>query len=302
MRIGTTVIHDIRGSEDGFTLVELLVATAMALVVFAVTLSTLAVFNDSSQTLTHRNDSQNQARLAVDQIVGQLRNTMSSTAAPGLVLRATSYDLVFQTIVGSSGQTELLRYCVPPDPAPGSSAAEALIAQAQTPAPATIPWSAGACPDPAYGSTVLVPGVTNRFQGAARPVFSYNGGTAPSDLTTINSVGIDLFVNTTRADPNNEFELQSSALLRNAQSPVAAFTWSQGASGTVVLDAGASYAPPGNSLQYAWTCKTSAGATVGTSTASTFEWSPGAGTYKVTLTVTDGAGLQSSITQTVTVS
>ncbi len=154
---------------------------------------------------------------------------------------------------------------------------------------------------------MLVAHVTNRYRGAARPVFTYNGGTAPSDLTTIRSIGIDLFVNTTPADSNNEYELQSSALLRNAQRPpIAAFTWSQGASGTVVLDGGASYSPSDDPLTYAWGCATSTGTAVSCpSTGSTFAWkpSPGLGVYTVTLTVTDQAGLQSTppYTGTVTV-
>lgn len=295
-------IHDIRRSEGGFTLVELLVATTMALIVFAATLSTLAVFNDTSQALDHRNGSQNQARLAVDQIVSRLRNTSSSSSAPSFVERANPYDLVFQTVPVSGGQAALVRYCVPDDPAPGSSATEALIEQT---APSTSSLPTTACPDPAYGSSVLVAHVTNRRLGAARPVFTYNGTTAPSDLTTIKSIGVDLFVNTHPADSNNEYELQSSALLRNAQAPpVASFTWSQGASGTVVLDGGTSYSTADDPLTYAWRCKTSAGASVDcSSSGSTFAWTPnpGLGTYTVTLTVTDQAGLQSAFTSTVTV-
>lgn len=288
-------IHATPRSEDGFTLIELLVATMMALIVFAVTLSTLGVFNDTTQTLTHQNDSQNQARLGVDQIVSQLRNVANSATLPTFIERASSYDLVFQTVSVSGGSSELVRYCVPPDPAPGSPATEALIEQTQTPAPSTIPWSA-ACPDTAYGSSVLVGHVTNVYQGAARPVFTYNGGSAPSGLTTIKSIGIDLFLNRTPADSNDEYTLQSSALLRNAQSrPVAAFTWSQGASGKVNIDAGASYSPSGDVLKYTWSCATSTGTAVNCpSSTSTFTWSPGLGTYTVTLRVTDQVGLQSA--------
>jgi type II secretory pathway pseudopilin PulG len=297
-------IPDIRRSDEGFTLVELLVATTMALIVFAVTLSTLGVFNDTSQALTHRNDSQNQARLAGDQIVSQLRNAASSSSARSFVERAGPYDLVFQTVSVAGGSSALVRYCVPADPAPGTPATEELIQQTQSPATSTIPWST-ACPDTASGSSVLVGNLTNRYRGAARAVFTYNGGSAPSDLTTIQSIGIDLFVNTTPADSNNEYELQSSALLRNAQPPpVAAFTWSQGASGTVVLDGGSSYSPSDQPLTYAWSCAKGGSAVSCPSSGSTNTWTPtsGTGTYTVSLTVTDQAGLPSTpFTSTVTV-
>jgi type II secretory pathway pseudopilin PulG len=294
--------RDTPRSEDGFTLVELLVATTMALVVFAVTLSTLAVFNDTTQTLTHQNDSQNQARLGIEQIVSQLRNVVGSTAVPSFVERATPYDLVFQTVSVSGGQSQLVRYCVPPDPSPGSLVTEELIAQHTAPSTSIPPTTA--CPDPAYGpSSVLVGHVTNRYQGRARQVFTYNGSaTPPSDLTTIKSIGIDLFVDTTPSASYNESELQSSALLRNAeQPPVAAFTWSSGQSG-ITLDAGSSYSPSNDPLTYAWSCKTSAGVVVSCpSTGSTFAWSPAAGTYKVTLTVTDQEGLQNTTSPPTTV-
>jgi len=289
-------------SEDGFTLVELLVATAMALIVFAVTLSTLAVFNDHTQNLTQQNDSQNQARLGIDQIVSQLRNVATSTTPPGFVERATPDDLVFQTISVAAGVStvERVRYCVPSAAAPAS---EPLVVQTQTTVTAAIPWSASQCPDTSGGltSAVLIPSVTNVHRGIA--VFSYDGGSgalaaAPSDLTSIRSVGINLYVNPEPGVASDEYEQQSSALLRNAQSaPTAAFTWSQGASGYVNLDAGASYSPSGELLTYAWSCTPAC-----SSSAPTFTWNSGTGTKTVKLTVTDQDGFSTSVTHTVTVS
>src|SRR5579875_241177 len=294
---------DIRSSEDGFALVELLVATAMALVVFAVTLTVLGVFNDHTEGLTQQNDSQNQARLGIDQIVSQLRNVASASTPPSFVERATSNDLVFQTMSVAAGVStiERVRYCVPSTAAPAS---EPLIVQTQTTLTPTIPWSASLCPDTSGGSTsaVLIPHVTNVHRGVA--VFSYDGdsgalGAAPADLTAIRSIGIDLLVNPEPGFASDEYELRSSVLLRNAQSaPTAAFTWSQGASGEVNLDAGASYSPSGEALSYAWSCAPTACA----SAASTFTWHSGIGTKTVKLTVTDQAGYSTSVQHTVTVS
>lgn len=290
-------------SEDGFTLVELLVATTMALVVFAVTLSTLAVFNDTTQTLTHQNTSQNQTRLGIEQIVSQLRNVASSSTPPSFVERATPDDLVFQTISVAAGVSTVqrVRYCVPSAAGP---ATEPLIVQTQTTLTAAIPWSASQCPDTSGGSrsSVLIGNVTNVHRGVA--VFTYDGGAGslgatPANLTAISSIGINLFVNSTPGVSADEYELQSSALLRNAQSaPNAAFTWSQGTSGNVNLDAGASYSPSGELLTYAWSCSP----TACSSSAPTFTWNSGTGTKTVTLTVTDQDGFSTSVTHTVTVS
>lgn len=295
-------IRQIQRSEDGFTLVELLVATTLALIVFAVTLSVLNVFSDTSRALTHQNDSQNQARLDIEEIVSQLRNA-SPPKATAVVERANPYDLVFQTIGPSdSSKIEQMRYCVPPAAGAAGSLIEPLYAQTQTTPTSAVPWSSSACPDTRYGSSMLVGDVTNVQRGAS--VFTYNGGTAPIDLTAVKSVGIDLLLDPTPADTSSEYQLRSSAWLRNAKYPVATFTSTEGAtSGTVDLDASASYSPSGDSLSYAWSCLNAAGSSVDcSSSASTFAWKPGsAGTYDVKLTVTDQAGAQASVTQQVTV-
>lgn len=297
---GAVASWNIRRSEDGFTLVEMLVTTVMALVVFAVTLSILLAFNHGSQTVTQQSDSQNTARLGVDRIVRQLRNIASTPGWGSPVERATPDDLVFQTIApasaGVSPVAERVRYCITSHSAPESS--NALILQTQ-PTSEANPWPASSgeisCPDPAYLSSVVVGDVTNQA------VFSYDSTTAASDPATVRSIGIDLFVDPMPGDTNNvrESELRSSATLRNA-GPVAAFTATPKTSGTVLLNAGASRSPSGDTLSYAWSCAPAP--TACSSTGSAFDWSPGPGLYTVTLTVTDQAGLDDIVEHQVTVS
>jgi hypothetical protein len=161
------------------------------------------------------------------------------------------------------------------------------------------PWTAGTnCPDGVDSSTVVASSVTNRYAGAARQAFTFNGSTtAPSDLTKIDTVGINLFVDPTPKVQSAESELQSAAFLRNQeQLPVAAFTSSPLGGGAVLLNAGPSYSPSGATLSYTWTCTPAC-----PSTGAVFSWKPGAGTYNVTLAVTDQTGLKNQTTQTVTV-
>jgi type II secretory pathway pseudopilin PulG len=63
--------------EHGFTLIEGLVAMACAVIVFGATLTVLEVYMRQSNGVTQRFDAQNQARIAVDRIVRQLRNVAS---------------------------------------------------------------------------------------------------------------------------------------------------------------------------------------------------------------------------------
>src|SRR5947209_12211583 len=89
--------------EQGFTLVELLVAATLSLIVFGATLSILDTYNRQSSANTQRNNAADLARLGIDRIVRQLRNISSPVTAPKLLERATPYDLVFQTVGAQNG-------------------------------------------------------------------------------------------------------------------------------------------------------------------------------------------------------
>jgi prepilin-type N-terminal cleavage/methylation domain-containing protein len=313
-----------KGRQQGFTLIELLVAMTLALVVFGVTLTLFETFNRESLGNSQRNVAQNNARLGLDRIVSQLRNIASPIATPKLLEFATSYELVFQTIGTPSGSNltgdQRARYCLPNDTATVATRADtglSLIAETQTwttASPPAIPtaWTTAGrtCPSSpvpsGVTSTVIAGGVINRYlQRADRPAFSYNNTTAPADLTTVTSVQIDLFVNATPNVAPAETELRSAVFLRNeVRPPVASFTYTATGSGRVWLNGGTSYSPDGYGLTYAWSCTTAgcpAAAALTSSSGGIANWSPGAGTYTVVLTVTDPGGLTSTSTQTVSV-
>lgn len=310
--------------EDGFTLIEILIGIVLTLVVFSAILTVLTSFTNQWQGGVRRLDAQDYARQGIDRIVRQLRNIASPITTPKLLERATPYDVVFQTVGAVNGANSTgakrVRYCVPSDPFPGSPSTEALIGETQTwntsTAPAD-PWSSdpGAtipCPDSPLPSgvtkTVVANAITNRYQGADRPVFTFNNGSTPdpSQLGQVFTVQISLFVNPTPSFAPAESQLRSGAFLRNQpRAPVSDFTWTPTGGGGVLLNGGISYSPDGEDLSYSWACTDPSPCpdAAGLTSADTglVDWQPGPGIYTVTLTVTDQTGLQKPQTHTVTV-
>ena len=312
--------------EDGFTYLEMLVAIAMSVIVFGAVLSVLDAYSHQWVAGTKRTDAQDFARLGVDRIVRQLRNIASPVTTPKLLERATAYDVVFQTVGAVNGANlsgaERVRYCVPPDPS-GTASAEVLWGEVQTwstTTPAGNPWSSDPtatlpCPDSplptGVSASIIAPSVVNRYKGADHPVFSFGSlgsAPAPSQLGQVFTVQIDLLVNPTPTFTNAQSELQSAAFLRNQpRAPVANFTYTATGGGGVLLNGGTSYSPDGEDLSYSWSCTSPSPCpdAAGLTSADTalVDWHPGAGTYTVTLTVTDQTGLSttSAPPQTVTV-
>ncbi len=317
--------------QQGFTLVEVLIGMVLTVIVFGATLTVLDAFGHQYQGDQRRLSAQDYARLGVDRIVRQLRNIASPVTTPKLLERATPWDIVFQTVgapsggsTGNSTGTERVRYCVPADPSPGSSSTEVLYGETQTwstKATPADPWSSDPtatlpCPDsplPSGVTAVVVAGsVTNRYNGNASPsraAFCFNNSCAPQavgDLGNVFTVQINLFVNPTPTFGNAETEIQSSAFLRNQpRAPVPFFTPTLTGGGGVLLNGSGSYSPDGEDLSYSWACTLGCSANQAASLASQptglVNWQPGAGTYTVTLTVTDQTGLTAPFSQQVTV-
>ena len=309
--------------QEGFTLPELLIAIVLSMVIFGATLDALMNYTHFWQGDTQQLDAQDNARLGIDRIVRQLRNIASPVTSPKLLERATPYDIVFQTVGSPSGSNtsgaERVRYCIPQDTSAGSSSKEVLIGEVQTwntATPPASPWNTDpsvtiACPDSPLpsgvsSSVVIQPAVTNRQkQRSDRPAFTFNNSTAPSDLSQVFTVQIDLFVNPTPTNTTAESELRSGAFLRNQpRAPVAAFTYTPTQGGGVLLNGAPSYSPDGLDLNYSWSCTSSPCPSTSALTDSQtglVDWNPGAGTYTIKLTVTDSTGLTATATQDVTV-
>ncbi len=156
-------------------------------------------------------------------------------------------------------------------------------------------------------STKVISAVTNRYQGlSTRPAFTFNNGAAPGNLSTITSVQLDMFVNPTPTLAAAETELRSAAYLRNQlRAPVSLHLHADG------LGRGAAerlhVVEPRRSgsllhLVLHGTRVVSLGrAPWPAASGGLVDWHPGAGTYTVSLTVTDTSGLAATYSQSVTV-
>jgi prepilin-type N-terminal cleavage/methylation domain-containing protein len=296
-------------SEEGFSLVELLVTILILGVVFGATLTAFDVFLRESNQATQQDEAQDAIRTASDRLTARLRNAvMGDTTNAGALEEATAYGLAFVRVqtsgtppVGNPRNLVHVRYCLDTS---NSSNGRLLRQTATWTAGAGMPAASGC---PAAGSwsapTVEATNIVNRVGGQNRPAFSYLPGSW-STLSDISSVRVDLFGDRNPGDARREVELVSAAGLRNVnRPPVASFSCLAEGVGHLVCDGGASYDPDGQTLSYSWLRCTPTPCTPtpvsGSSPRLDATLTPG--NYSVALTVTNPGGLTSTSTQPFTV-
>ena len=85
-------------SEDGFTLVEVLIAAVLMIVVLGATLTALTSYQRTRRTNQRQNDGQEQARRTMDMIARDLRNLASPVIErPEAIDRKEPLDLIVQS-------------------------------------------------------------------------------------------------------------------------------------------------------------------------------------------------------------
>lgn len=273
--------------EAGLTLIEVLVASAISLVVIGAAMSALGAFGNAAGLRTRQSDASDRARAALGRMAKELRNVQA--AATGIE-RAEPFDIVFQIADPSAAPApggrglERVRYCLS-----GST----LYRQTEPPG-GTL--AAAACPAPGWTTqTELASGA----QPGGQALFTYGNATLPSASTEL---GLALTIDADPGRPPAPVTLQTSVALRdNHGAPVAQFTWlsSHGGNTLVHLDGTASRTPTGQPPTYAWYLDGYPGGTQ-CGTGATLDCDVGTTTGRpVTLVVTDLDGLTDQTTRTV---
>ena len=250
--------------QEGYSLIELLVAMSVITFVVMATISAFVAFHKNERVNRLVNESQDQARLTLERMASQLRNLASPTDyVPASVEKAEPYDLVFLTVdavkpVGSlnARNVKRVRYCV----GPVVNGKAPLIRQEQT-------WQA-VDPPPSYATTtcsssgaggwektqIAANDVVNTAQSPAVPIFEYTPG--PTPVTSITAIRADLYVDVNPGQSPQAVNLNTGVFLRNQNRlPVASCTTPiyTGTGKQVALNGSGSQDPEGFSMkEYRW--------------------------------------------------
>jgi type II secretory pathway pseudopilin PulG len=199
-------------ADAGFALIELLLASALMILVIGATLDLFTSYRQNGETNQAMNDAQAGARNALDEMSRELRDATGS-ATTGAVLAATPWELDFQRVnpKSSTNALQYVRYCL-------DTPTRVLWRQTQ-PVSSGVPATGGNCPDSSWPAKMtLAQKVSN---GGFRRVFTYNSQStgdvnAPTPaLTSINSVQISLYLDASWAKHAHESQLASGVFLRN---------------------------------------------------------------------------------------
>jgi prepilin-type N-terminal cleavage/methylation domain-containing protein len=248
--------------QHGFSLVELLVAMALAVIVFAAAATLLVSYLKDSGYAQRRTESQAAARTAIDRISRELRTAVAPSNGSAVIEYETSYDLVFREVsTTSSVHQKFVRFCVDNNETLWRQTKDLQTTSDSTPDTSSCPsgaWTAesallGGC----QSNSAHCARVVNRLD--SDPLFSF-GPTGWSSTAGIRQVDVSLHVNENLAGAQpGPSELTSGIYLRNnLEDPVVPSTGLASVSGSgnnqryVTLDGSGAYDPNGQALSYQW--------------------------------------------------
>jgi prepilin-type N-terminal cleavage/methylation domain-containing protein len=311
--VRVVVLTRLAREERGFSLIEMLLASALLTVLLGAAIAPFIGLQKSDRVAQNANDSQDNARTTLDTLQHQLRNVAGQSQ---LINRASAYDLVFETVdpvakpAGSKNDRNIMRirYCL--DTTNGVTNGRLWrqdLRWTTATVPSTMPNSA-TCADTTWGtSSIVADFVTNKAtttkRTAAAPLFVYypapSATPTTAELQAITQIRVDLFTDRKITESPLESELTTGVFLRNQNGqPTASFTATSGTAGTkqIVLNAAASSDPENLPLTYRWCDVTSTSTCddttkVGSGVQYTYT-APASGTRKILLQVFDLGGLE----------
>ncbi len=292
--------------EGGYSLPELLIASVVMIVVLSATLSVLDASSRNARRSEQLNEQQERVRAGVDYLARDLRSIAGPDSSAPAIERMSGYELVSRSVdplaqSQNAKRVRRVRYCLD-QAAPEAARLWRQVQTWSTAAPPPLDTTT-ACPDSAYGSSqALAETVVNRRDGLNRPVFTFDS----ADRAAVSSVGARLFVDLDVNERPPEVALTSTVFLRNQdlgtrnRVPSASFTATAQGGRHVLLNAGASSDPDGQTLQYEWFVD---GTKVDGASGPVLDYTaPDVGPRSFSLRVTDTGNLTGTAEQTVTVS
>ncbi len=291
--------------QSGFSLTELLVSIVIAMIIFGAATTTWVSFIKVSTKSEQQTKAQDVARSTVERLSTHLRNAMTTSASSAAIHSSSNgFDLVFVTSLPDTTTTTTnprglthVRYCLENK---GSKKDDRLFFQtAPYSAASSNPPSTLLCPDSAWSTKqVFSDHYVNRAEPGTPAFFTYetDGATPPS----ITHVALHPIVDWAYGSGPDPVELKSTVSLRNLnRAPTASLSCQGLSNGHAVCDGSASTDPDGEQLTYSW--KLGSTTLSGESTSRLDKFPLAKGTYSISLTVTDAAGVTSTLTRSVTI-
>lgn len=175
-------------SEDGFTLVEILVALTISLIVLLATLKSLDTFSLNAAHQTRATDANEQVRTRMDRTVRDLRGA-------SVIVRAAATDLVYAVPDAAGARVE--RLCVASGQLYGSSSVTA----------ATPVAPAAAC---STGTKLA------SLRATSETAFTYDGAASSVTPALVKNVGLTFSLDSSFGPKTSHSTLQASAARRSA--------------------------------------------------------------------------------------
>jgi len=182
-------LTDLPTGEEGFTLVELLVAITLSLVVLLATLQSFDVFTSNAAQQTRATDANDQVRRTMERVVNDLRGA-------SVIVKAEARELVYRVPDKLGHRTE--RLCLEADDLYGSSSVTAA-------APAAAPTTA--CSMGARLATL---------KSTTNTAFTYDGVSMSATPKLVKNVGLTFSLDTSRGSKPGSSTLRASAARRSA--------------------------------------------------------------------------------------